>query len=146
MDGREIRKILKHVPNFKDVYARDTLPKWIGTNVGLIVNTDPIGKRGQHWVAIYRDKDGYCEYFDHYGIPPLYNEFMDFLTTNSTIGVRWSHQQLQCVDCVTCGFYCVEYIKFRCNGFTLSDLLHSFTLDPYINDVIVKNRIKNPIF
>lgn len=92
MDARTIHTLLRYVRNFAGVYARNTLPQYMRTNCGLIVNTDPLHMRGQHWVAIFRDNDGYCEYFDPYGIPPLHNEFMDFLSNNSTVGVRWSQR------------------------------------------------------
>ena len=34
-----------------------------------IINTDPIGKPGQHWVAFYRENSG-LEFFDSYGNSP----------------------------------------------------------------------------
>ena len=145
MIGSTINILLRHVPNYIGVYARNTLPFYMGNNCGLIVNTDLSTENGTHWVAIFRDHDGFCEYFDPYGIPPQFDEFTEFLSNNSTIGIRVSQQQLQCVECVTCGYYCVEYIKFRCNGFSLNDLLHSFTLDPYVNDILIKKRINNPV-
>ena len=145
MDGLTINTLLRHVPNYIGVYARDTLPIYMGSNCGLIVNTDLSTQNGTHWVAMFRDNNGFCEYFDPYGIPPLLDEFTEFLSNNSTIGIRVSQQQLQCVQCVTCGYYCVEYIKFRCNGFTLNNLLHSFTLDPYVNEILIRNRINNPV-
>ena len=145
MDGNTINKLLRYHPEFQGVFARNTLPYFIPNNSGLIVNTDPNTLKGTHWVAIFKDMDGYCEYFDPFGIPPLYDEYMTFLNNNSSVGYRWSQQQLQCVECITCGYYCVEYLKFRFSGFTLKHLLHSFTLNPYINDTIVKNRISNTI-
>jgi hypothetical protein len=145
MDSQTIHRLLQFNSNFLGTFARDNLPYRIRNNTGLIVNTDPKDKPGEHWVAIFKDKSGYCEYFDPFGLPPLFAEFIQFLNENSSIGIKWSQIQLQCVECITCGYYCVEYIKFRCNNFSLMDLYHSFTINPYINDIIVKNRIQNPI-
>ena len=145
MDSRTIKFNLRKVENFIDVFALNTLPISIPIESGLICNTDPNWKPGTHWIAIYRDKDGYAEFFDPYGIPPLHNEFIDFMNNNSTLGIRWSDRQLQCVDCVTCGYYCIEYIKFRCKNLSLNDLISSFSTDTYLNDIFVRNRIINPI-
>ena len=145
MDGLSITKYLQYVPNFYGVFSRNTLPDHISINHGLICNTDPSDKPGEHWVAFFRDDTGICEFFDPYGLPPLYDEFMTFLNGNSTVGTEWSHQQLQCVECVTCGLYCIEYIKYRCNGFSLNTFLNSFSSDTYVNDVIIEHRINNPI-
>ena len=143
MDSITIQKLLEFETNFVGVFARDTIPQSIPLNSGMIANTDPITRKGEHWIAFYKDQDGHCEYFDPYGLPPLHDEFEEFLSRNSTIGISWNRQQLQCIECITCGYYCVEYIKYRCNGYYLKDLLHSFTNNPYINDIIVQNRITN---
>ena len=69
---------------FLGVFASDQLPSKISTYPsGLIVNTDPIDKPGQHWVAMYFPNEGE-EFFDSYGFPPSFytNRFTKFLTTH----------------------------------------------------------------
>jgi|688.fasta_scaffold233316_2 hypothetical protein len=41
------------------------------SKLGIIFNTDPHYKSGQHWIAAYADlKKGESYYFDSYGVPP----------------------------------------------------------------------------
>ena len=146
MDEPTIHNLLKRVRNFVGTFPRDLMPNKIDYNYGLIVNTDPHYKQGQHWVAIYKDDYGNCEYFDPYGMPPYINEFIEFLSNNCENIINWSGRQLQCIDCITCGYYCVEYMKYRCNGYSLCDVYNSFTNNPYINDIIVRERINKKPF
>lgn len=142
MDEITINKLLKDVPNFIGTYPLDLLPTFMPLNTGLIANTHPSTKSGEHWVAIFKDKQGYCEYFDSYGLPPMHTEFLEFLSSNLTLGYNWNKKLLQCIECITCGYYCVEYIKCRSKGLNLFEILASFTTNPYINDIIIKNKIK----
>jgi hypothetical protein len=143
MDSFTIDNLLKPVSNFIGVYARDELSSLtLGFDEGLIINTDKRDEPGEHWVAIYKENDGFCEYFDPYGLPPLQDEFYNFLSTNSKVGFGYNANQLQCVECVTCGHYCIEYIIQKCvETKSLCEIVNSFTKNPLINDIIVKQRI-----
>jgi len=71
MNGDQINHaIRRHVSQdiFNGVFSADNLP----TNPHLLVcNTDPSHKEGQHWIAIYVDKQRRCgEYFDSFGRRP----------------------------------------------------------------------------
>jgi len=67
MNTDEIRRVLRILPQFDDVYSSDTLPP---RPHGLLVcNLDPAHCPGTHWVAIYIDGD-YGEYFDSIGRTP----------------------------------------------------------------------------
>lgn len=144
MDSLTIDKLLHSTSKYLGTFAKNeiynqTLPKLHG----IIVNTQNRSEPGEHWVAFYKDVTGYCEYFDPYGLPPLHNEFVDFLNLNSECCFGWNNKQLQCITCITCGYYCVLYISYRCNGYTINDFLSNFTTDTYVNDDIIKNEINN---
>lgn len=141
MDELTVNTLLKKVSNFIGTFPLDQLPVHIPKNSGLIANTHTSDKPGEHWVAIFKDGLGCCEYFDSYGLPPLHLEFFDFIARNTSFNFNWNRQLLQCIECVTCGYYCVEYIKLRCKGLKLFDVLSLFTKNPYINDIIIRNKI-----
>ena len=52
---------------FQGVYSSDTVPKFINFPTGCVVNTDPQGKPGTHWVALYQEQEGVIETFDSFG-------------------------------------------------------------------------------
>ena len=67
MNTDELRRTLRVLPQFNDVYSSDTLPQ--RPHRLLVCNLDPAHCSGTHWVAIYFDGD-YGEYFDSIGTAP----------------------------------------------------------------------------
>ena len=70
-----------------------------------------------HWVCIYSDNKGSCDYFDSYAIPPIQEDIVHFLdlikeggsvTTNTTALQRMEDKQSR-----TCGFHCVLFLIMR---------------------------------
>lgn len=56
---------------FRGVFPADKLPNvpnWRVFSDAYIVNTDPAGKPGEHWLAIWT-RNRVCEVFDSYGMP-----------------------------------------------------------------------------
>ena len=138
MFASEIRKQLAHIKNFIGVFSRDNIPQNLKGPVGLIVNTDTSDLPGAHWIAIYIDENQIGEYFDSYGLPPLYAEFEDFLTRECTNGWMYNRITLQCTICVTCGEYCVAYLLNRFYGGSYADYISLFTSNTYKNDDLIK--------
>ena len=64
--------------DFIAVLARDQLPSKISWPSSLIVNTDNITMRGEHWLAFYFTKNGNCFFFDPLGFSPKYHNFEIF--------------------------------------------------------------------
>ena len=57
--------------SFRGVFPADKLPsvpKGRRFTDAYIVNTDPAGEPGEHWLAIWT-RLGVCEVFDSYGLP-----------------------------------------------------------------------------
>ena len=138
----EIHKILARLPEFRGVFARDQIPQE-GATVphSMVMNYDAHGQQGSHWVCIYVDENGFGNYFDSYGLPPLAREFLDYLNTKTTKWT-WNKNTLQCQDCVTCGEYCCAYLISRYSGFSNQDFTNLFTNNGYSNDHIIKTIFK----
>ena len=62
---------------FRGVHSRNELPISAPTKSLYVCNTDLNHKSGEHWITIYKDNRR-GEYFDSFGIPPLFNEFVKF--------------------------------------------------------------------
>ena len=138
MYANVIRKKMGSVPNFTGVYSRDTLPERISLPMGVIINTDESNKPGEHWVAIHIDESGIGEYFDSYGLPPMHREFWEFLLEHAPGGFFYNNIPLQCSVCVTCGEFCVAYLKLRLRGHTYCDFISLFSRNTLKNDSLVK--------
>jgi len=138
MFGNEILRKLKNLPHFVGVFARDTLPLKLNKPFAVICNTDLAHEPGSHWVAIYCDKQGIGDYFDSYGLPPLYPEFEHFLLRNCPNGFMYNRITLQCLVCVTCGEYCIAYVITRLHNRSYADFISLFTSNPKTNDTLIK--------
>jgi hypothetical protein len=142
MDTKQIYNHLKSIKNFIGVFARDRLPSKVNYPCSLVANSDKASEPGTHWIAIVIDENGIGEYFDSFGLPPMYVEFIDFLNNNSK-QYFYNERFLQCLTCITCGQYCIAYIKLRYNGYTSKEFIKLFSNDQYVNDKIIKQILYN---
>lgn len=145
MDGTTLEAVLRrdpHVaPYFEGVFAADTLPRGSRHRPSFyVVNSDPIRKPGQHWLALSIGCNGVGEYFDSYGLPPFVKEHKQFLNRHCK-SWTWNTTELQAIDSTVCGQYCVMYLLFKAHGYTVHDFVKiNFTRDCNKNDDIV-NRM-----
>lgn len=142
MYSTQIETMMKNVPHFLGVFARDNLPRPEYYPFSLISNTDLETENGTHWLAIFVDESGNGFYFDSYALQPFYKEFQSFLKTFSPNGYKWNRKELQCTTCVTCGEYCCCYIILRTAGYSHRNFLDIFSDNSEANDKIVKNLFK----
>ena len=123
---------------FQGVYSMDTLP----VEPSLIVcNTDPSTKPGQHWIAIYVDKNRCGEYFDSFGRAPN-KHFTDYLNEHCRTWT-FNKKQLQSIISSFCGYYCCLYCMHRCRGINMKTIVNLFTTDTAFYDSIVYGFIRN---
>ena len=113
---------------FRGVYARDQLPEEAAYPSCLVVNTHSSSGPGEHWLAVYYDKDGVCEFFDSYGRSPGAYRLHTYLKKTS-YGVTWSRTCYQPLDSNACGYYCFLYLLFKCHRLNF--------------DVVEKNELDN---
>jgi hypothetical protein len=100
------------------VFPADCIPslKAVNHNACFIVNTDPNGEPGKHWLAFFYDFDNRTlEYFDSFALKlnkhkyvhsTLSSRKLDILPVNNTVN-------LQSFNSSVCGFYCILYLHWR---------------------------------
>ena len=134
MDTLLIEKLLKNFKCFKGVYSLDMLPSTLNPPINIIINTDPSYMPGEHWVSIHISEDGFGEYFDSFGIPPLKIEIFNYLEKMCEKGWTYNKVALQHVTSDTCGHYCVLNIIFRCQNLSLQNFISKFNSNTLRND------------
>lgn len=103
-----------------------------------ILNTDPIRRPGQHWVAVYWTSADQGEFFDSYrerpsSYVPTWRCFDHF--------TQIPHA-LQAWNSDVCGDYCLYYLYKRCRDVPLARIVKPFHLrDSVYNDQAVLQRM-----
>ena len=117
---------------FHGVFASNELPSKIPIyHSGLIANTDPNDKPGQHWVAMFfPDQEDKEEFFDSYGLPPNFytSRFTKFLASHPGDTER-NFGTLQALNSAVCGYYCMFYLFHRSRRQDSKSIVKRFSLD-----------------
>ena len=106
------------------------LPKTMKKNEATVVNLqDYFASDGTHRVCIYNDeKLDEVEYFDSFGLV-IPNEVIKYMkTTNKSI--IYNDSQIQNMNSILCGYYCMYYIEQRNEGQTADEVLLHFHNKP----------------
>ena len=82
-------------------------------------------------------KGGRGEYHDSLGLPPMYEEFVDFLPKKWTFNSR----TVQNVNSEICGHHCIYYLCNRLKGRTIRKIVNTFRDDFVINDALVRDFV-----
>lgn len=134
MNSREILRCILQDPILQvycpSVYACDTVPETFESlPVCYIMNTDPIAKRGKHWVAVYLSANGDHEFFDSYGRYGI-AEKGNWMSNN---------KRLQGPLSKTCGQFCLYYLNQRVRGRSMEEIVEDFNVcrDWIENDQVV---------
>jgi len=118
---------------FGGVCPRDRLPLYVRDQPKIfIVNTDPLEKPGEHWIAVWMDVIG--EHFDSIGKKPE-KDFEHFLILNS-VNYKYNDRKVQSSYSKTCGQFCLFYCYHRCRGYCFEEILAMFS------DNLLDNEIK----
>ena len=140
MNTRQIEAVLHRDRvsrlKFCGVYAENALPRHLDTfPCSVVVNTDPKGKPGQHWVAFYFSSPQEGEFFDSYGHPPEFYSlnYVKFLNRNAQ-DWTFNKTELQSAWSTVCGEYCVFYVLNRAHGVRMSTIVNVFSSNKERND------------
>ena len=136
MNTAQIHRALEsnHVTRstFRGVYSSDTVPVFATYPSGCVVNTDPAGQPGTHWVALYQEKPGVMETFDSFG-----KDFCSYTINLPPCRLITQCHQLQSDSSTVCGQFCMFFLLRRASGETYSHILHLFTDHKLANDIMV---------
>lgn len=142
MNTLEIHETLRNLPlSTRGVYPADEIPRVWTRPAGLIINTDEHDKPGEHWVAMYVDRDGRGWYFDSYGLPPIIPQHIQRLRRNCKF-FRYNLKKLQSDSSDVCGQFCVVFLHFMSCGFGMARFNHLFGDDARKNDRLVREYYK----
>ena len=113
------------------VFTRDELPQSL-LNVGYIINTDNKNQLGQHWVALWIEKNS-IEFMDSFGLRAEHYGWLFIKQINH------SSIRVQSYDSISCGAFCLYYLFYRCRNVSMSSILRSCSCTEYIVTDFVKN-------
>ena len=129
---------------FKGVLPRDRFIRQDMTFPSLFVcNTDNSNQPGAHWIAIHFSADKRCEYFDSYGLPPLFSDLEQKLQSIDSCFI-YNTCSLQSLSTNVCGIYTIIFDVMKSKGYSLkaiTDLLLS-TEDKKERDHVIKHFIE----
>lgn len=117
---------------FLGVFPCDKLPS-VSYPACFIANTEPSTSSGEHWVAVFINKEGYGDYFCSYGLPPVFPNFMD----KNCYDWNFNQKRIQGTFSTTCGQYCVFFLFCRAKGLPMYKFMSLFTSNYHENDSIV---------
>ena len=137
-------------PYFRGVFAADQLPWHSKKQINAyIVNTDPAGQPGQHWLAIWTCQytHNVCEVFDSYALPiSTYRNLYLQAWLRQWKMLMSSQQTLQAADSYTCGHYALFFLKARAQQISFRDFLAEWDTDNLVlNDKRVADKLQRII-
>jgi len=95
-----------HIPYFRGVFMRDTLPKkGPFENESGVLNLDSSKGPGTHWTC-YMKIGSNVEYYDSFGTPPP-EEIQKYFIHNQII---FNYEQNQEINEVICGHLCLKFL------------------------------------
>ena len=111
-----IKKIMNYDSKIKkeflNVFARDELPSSIPKLPAcFIFNTKNRSNPGQHWLAVYIDKNNHAEFFDSYGYSPAKYRLKTYLKRIAS-STSYNKQRIQ-GQSDFCGLYSILYLLFK---------------------------------
>ena len=145
MDGYTIENILKKDRFAQNLYrgicARDAYPLRFKKPGIFVINTDSAKNSGQHWVAAYVEKDA-TEFFDSFAQHPKDYGLDKFLRGR----IACNDRIVQGLFSITCGYHCLFYALQKSRGYSMTEIIQSYSDDLLWNDHIVEKFIKKNFF
>ena len=143
MNNKELESYLSRYGT--RIVCADELPAVIEKRPAFyVVNTDPCGQPGKHWIAFYFPEcRGICEFYDSLGKTPGYyhERFESVLVAN---GPRYAYikDRIQALDSDVCGQYCIYFVVQRHLGRSMRDICRDFLKNDHdVNDEFVSRYV-----
>jgi len=97
-----------------------------------VLNTAPSFSTGEHWCVVFVFED-FCEFFDSYGNPPEFFGLKRSIFQHCPRIIS-NPQRVQSFFSMTCGHHCLYYALMRARGFSLTEILSTYTKSCLLND------------
>ena len=144
MNTLQITKIIQNDSITKNQYlgtfAFDKLPQIVRYPSCLIFNTHKSNQSGEHWLAIYYNKNKSCYFFDSMGFHPNHYNITEYLKSTSTF-FTYNKKQIQGIFSTYCGYYCINFLLTRSRNISLKEFFKYFDHSPKDNDLAIKALI-----
>jgi hypothetical protein len=131
------------VANFIGVFARDQLSTKIICPSSLIVNTDKINESGEHWLGLFFDINGTCNFFDPLGFSPKYHNFDEFIKKNC-VNYYYNDRRVQSLLSKNCGYFCCLFILKINQNYSFFKFLNLFFFDYNLNEKLIEKLKLSP--
>lgn len=144
MESKQIQAILDRLINpgrcdFAGVFARDRIPNHHEQAEQypycFVANSDTSSRPGEHWVAFYYPTPDDCEFFDSYGLHPIY-DYHFAIDKNDQLLL--SPHSLQAFNSNVCGEYVIYFLAKRSLNISFQSIIDTFIKgSPEFNDQLV---------
>ena len=114
-----LEKLCNKIPSFCGVFSCDSIPVILRRPACFIVNTDPAGAPGEHWVSIVLKKDRKALYFDGLGFPPIVPQIQHYLACHASKGFKYNCLTLMDPENKGCGYYAALFLDCWSRGCTM---------------------------
>lgn len=118
----------------------------IGLPSCIVVNMDPDGMPGSHWVAMYFPRVGCVEYYDSLGMwPPPSPVICQYLDKFDRI--QYNRTIIQTGKAENCGKHAIYFLYHRCSGLQFGQIMNRLArLERSTRNVKVSAFIRRKIF
>ena len=142
----EIDRILKQNPvtrnNFIGTFPACIIPNVKKQMYSFVSNTHAHDRPGEHWNSWVINGETVI-FFDSFGRnvydPMLPEYYRDFVKTFKY--VKCNTVQIQDLDSIACGYFCIHFIYLASLGFNFKHFLSDYSTDLKANDYVVFNII-----
>lgn len=150
MDTRQINKVLWRSPITRQAYLgcfpADRIPLLHNRYPHhMVVNMDPSGSFGSHWVAIYVQSGSEVDYHDSLGEwPPPSTHIRRFLARFAH--VHYTQRQWQSDRSSSCGKHAIYFLHQRCKGHSFSQIIRNLARSKQKTDRLVSAFVRRTHF
>lgn len=140
MQGKELVDFIENIPallpNFRGVYAINTLPRKLNKRNFFFCNTDLNTGLGLHWQCIVKNDSNELEYFDSLGLTS--DKLDTFLKYNKikAKALLYNETPVQPVTSDKCGLFCIYFAVHRLLNIDVS-------FNTIINEIFETNTSSN---
>lgn len=151
MNTQQLFNVLKHDPytskfNCEVLPLNHFLENSITKSSLFIINYDGCDEPGSHWVAIFINTKKEIEFFDSFGMLPIYSSIVEKLDVFSNKKPTFNLFRFQ-GNSTVCGQYCLLYLLLKARGFTLKDIQSIFyKTETFVERDFVANHFINQRF